>query len=92
MRAIGVVLLVVGVASLVLLITPGPREFADWLGESCAHERNGPSEDCGTLDAVLILWGIGPLFTVMGFAMTLALRPEHKGPMVLDLRFLRRRR
>lgn len=92
LRAVGMLLLVIGVTCLVLLVKPGPAQVADWLGSSCRNDRTGPLQKCDTVDAVSILWGMGPTLTLIGFVLTLALRPEDKAPLTLDLRRFRRRR
>ena len=84
LRLFGLFLFVFGCAAVVLMIKPGPAEVSDWMGASCAHRKHGPPEDCGTLDAIELLWGIGPLCVLVGGVMALALRPDHKGPLTLD--------
>jgi hypothetical protein len=74
----------VGVASIVVLFYPGPRDVADWMGNSCVHTTNGPSEQCNVLDVVEVAL-IAPWLILIGGVMALALRPEHKGPVTIDL-------
>ncbi len=89
LRLFGFLLFLFGCAALVLMIHPGPAEVSDWMDASCSHGRNEGPEDCGTLDAIELFWGIGPLCILIGGVLALALRPEDKGPMTLD--FSRRR-
>ena len=90
LRLFGFLLFLFGCAALVLMITPGPAEVADWMGEQCAHGRNEGPEACTTLDAVELLWGIAPLCILIGGVLALALRPEDKGPLTLDFSGRRR--
>lgn len=84
LRLLGLVLFLVGVAGIVLVVVPGPSEIADWMGESCAHTKNGPSEQCTVWDVLDILW-VAPTLLLVGGVMMLALRPEGAGPMTIDL-------
>jgi hypothetical protein len=84
LRLLGVVLLLVGLAGVVLLFVPGPGEVADWMGESCAHRKRGPVEQCNVLDVLGILV-VAPLLMLVGGVLALALRPADKGPIVIDL-------
>jgi len=84
LRLLGFVLLLIGIGLLILLLVPGPGEIADWMGESCAHRRRGPSEQCNVLDVIGVLLA-GPLLILVGGVMALALRPPGKGPITLDL-------
>ena len=63
---------------------PGPGEVADWMGESCAHTENGPSEQCSVFDVVEMV-AVAPILILVGAVMVLALRPEHKGAIMIDL-------
>lgn len=91
LRLLGLAMLVAGVAALVALVEPGPREIADWMGKNCAHMRNEPVEQCTVLDVVEIL-AVGPLFAGIGAILVLALRPPGRKPLTIDLSGLRRRR
>jgi hypothetical protein len=84
LRLLGMLLLFVGIGGLVLLVFPGPRDVADWMGESCAHTRNGPSEQCNVFDVLEFVF-VAPILILVGGVMALALRPADKGPMTIDL-------
>lgn len=75
LRLLGVVLLLAGIAGIVILFNPGPSEVADWMGNSCAHSENGPSESCNVLD-VLSLVAVAPILILVGGVMALALGPD----------------
>ena len=90
LRLLGFLLLLAGIAGIVILITPGPGEVADWMGSSCRHTKHGTGEQCTVLD-VLEVSATAPLLILIGGVMALALRPEHKGPFTLDLSRGRRR-
>ena len=77
LRLLGLVLLIVGVAMIVVLIYPGPRDVADWMGNSCAHTKDGPGEQCTVFD-VLEFITIAPWCIIGGFVLAVALRPERK--------------
>ena len=84
LRLLGCLLLAAGIAGIVVLFKPGPSEIADWMGDNCAHTKNGPSEQCNVLDVVEILL-ISPWLILIGAVMAAALRPSHKGPVTIDL-------
>src|SRR4051794_27246958 len=77
LRLLGVVLVIAGVAMIVLLVYPGPRDVADWMGNSCAHTKDGPSEQCSVFD-VLEFITIAPWLIVGGLILALVLRPERE--------------
>ncbi len=91
LRLLGLVLLLAGVGAIVLLFEPGPRQIADWMGDNCAHTKNGPSEQCNVLDVIEILLA-APWLILIGGVMTLALRRSDRGPVTIDLSRFRRRR
>jgi hypothetical protein len=84
LRLLGLVMFVVGVAMIVVLVYPGPSDMADWMGNSCAHTQNGPSEQCTIFDVLEFIF-VAPWLILIGGVMALALRPESKGPMTIDL-------
>ncbi len=92
LRLLGLVLFLVGLAGVIALFVPGPTEIADWMGESCDHDSRDLTSggQCTVFDVVLILIS-APLLILIGGVMALALRPEDKGPMTLDLSRFRRR-
>jgi hypothetical protein len=77
-------MLLLGLAGIVILFVPGPRDVADWMGNSCAHTTNGPSEQCSVFD-VLEIVSVAPILILVGAVMALALRPSSGGPMTIDL-------
>ena len=81
LRLIGFALLLAGIAMLVMLVTPGPGEVAEWMGQSCAHGRNEPGEQCNITDVFMVAFS-APLLILVGGVLALAMR---KGPLVLDL-------
>jgi hypothetical protein len=84
LRLLGFVLLLLGLAIVAITIYPGPRDIADWMGNSCAHTQNGPSEQCTIWDVLDLLW-IAPVLILAGGVMALALRPSGGTPMTIDL-------
>ena len=84
LRTLGLVLFLIGVGLVVLLFYPGPRDVADWMGNSCAHTTNGPSEQCSVLDVIEIIL-VAPWLILIGGILGLVMRPEDKGPMTIDL-------
>jgi hypothetical protein len=84
LRLLGVVLLALGVVIVVAMIVPGPNGIANWMGNSCAHETNGPSEQCSIFDVLSIL-ASAPVLIVVGGIMALVLRPDGTQPMTIDL-------
>lgn len=91
LRLLGYAMFLVGVAAVVLLFVPGPRDVAAWMGENCVHSRHGPSEQCTIFD-VLEIVAVAPVLILTGGVMMLGLRPPDKGPFTVDLSGLRRRR
>ena len=85
LRLLGLVLLVIAVACVVLLIGPGPRQIAEWMGVSCGY-NDGPSEQCSAFDATTVLWTAFWVSFIAGVALRIATRPEGRGPMVINLR------
>lgn len=83
LRLLGVVLLLGGIGLIVILFEPGPGEVADWMGDNCAHQKNRPGEACNILD-VLEISATAPFLILIGFVLTLAMRPERKEPITLD--------
>lgn len=85
LRLLGFVLLFAGIAMVVLLVYPGPRDVADWMGSSCAHSENGPSEQCNVLD-VLEFTFVAPWLILGGGVLALVMRREatRGTPMTID--------
>ena len=81
LRLVGFALLLTGIGMLVVLVTPGPGEVAEWMGQSCAHGRNESGEQC-TITDVLMVAASAPLLMLIGGVLDLAMR---KGPLVLDI-------
>ena len=77
-------MLVLGFGGIVILIVPGPSDVADWMGNSCAHTRTGPSEQCSVFDVLEILLFV-PWLILIGAVLALALRPPDEGPVTIDL-------
>ena len=90
LRLLGFALLLAGLAMIVLMFVPGPREVADWMGDECAHGRNETGEQCTVVDVIEVALS-APVLILVGAVLALALRPEGKGPLTLDLSALRRR-
>lgn len=89
----GALLLVLaGLACFALLVEPGPREVADWLGRACTNDRGRTDVECDALDATDLLVTFGGVLVVLGGALRLILRPADRGPRTLDLSRLRRGR
>jgi hypothetical protein len=84
LRLLGLLMFLVGVAVIVVIIYPGPRDIADWMGNSCAHTENGPSEQCTIFDVLEMLF-FAPWLILIGGVLALALRPPGKGPTTIDL-------
>lgn len=72
------------------MIVPGPGQLANWMGNSCAHETNGPSEQCSVFDVLGIL-AFAPVLIFVGGIMALALRPNSAQPLTINLSGGRRR-
>jgi hypothetical protein len=84
LRLLGFLMFVLGVAMIVVLFYPGPGDVANWMGNSCAHTQNGPSEQCTIFDVLEFIF-IAPWLILIGGIMALALRRPGKGPMTIDL-------
>ena len=84
LRLVGVLLLVLGIAAVVVLFVPGPTEVAGWMGENCRRSKHGSGEQCTVGDVIQLALG-APLMILVGFVLTIALRPPGKGPFTLDL-------
>jgi hypothetical protein len=82
-------MLLVGLGIVAVMIYPGPRDIADWMGNSCANTRGGPGEQCSIWDVLSFLW-VAPVLILVGAVMAAALRPEGKGPVTIDLSGRRR--
>lgn len=88
LRLLGLLMLLVGLGSLVLLVVPGPTQVADWMGR-CRTDFDATS-DCDTIDAIeFLLSGTGTLIVVGGL-LAIALRPEGAKPITLNLRWVGR--
>ena len=84
LRLLGLLVFLLGLAMIVVLVYPGPGNVADWMGNSCAHTTNGPSEQCTIFDVLEFIF-IAPWLILVGGIMALALRRPGKGPMTIDL-------
>ena len=83
-RLLSFLVFLVGLAMIVVLVHPGPANVADWMGNSCAHTTNGPTEQCTIFDVLEFIF-IAPWLILVGGIMALALRRPGKGPMTIDL-------
>lgn len=93
LRLGALLILLAGLACFVLLAQPGPREVGEWLGRTCTSGGNSRARrDCDALDATDLLLTFGAIFSVLGAALWIVLRPADRGPMTLDLSRLRRGR
>ena len=90
LRLFGVLMLALGFVIVFAMIFPGPKQVANWMGESCAHQKNGPSEQCNIWDVLSFLW-FAPVLIFVGGIMALVLRPERSQPMTINLSGFRRR-
>jgi hypothetical protein len=90
LRLLGVVLLVLGIGMIVILFYPGPRDVADWMGNTCAHTKNGPSEQCNIFDVLEFIF-VAPWVIIVGLVLALVLRPESKGTPTISFGGLRRK-
>jgi hypothetical protein len=84
LRLLCFLVFLLGLAMIVVLVYPGPGDVADWMGNSCAHTQNGPSEQCTIFDVLEFIF-IAPWLILIGGILALALRPPGKGPMTIDL-------
>ena len=84
LRLHGFLVFLLGLAMLVVIAYPGPGDVATWMGNSCAHTQNGPSEQCSIFDVLEFIF-IAPWLILVGGIMALALRRPGKGPMTIDL-------
>ena len=84
LRLLGLVVFLVGLAMIVVLVYPGPGNVANWMGNSCAHTTNGPTEQCTIFDVLEFIF-IAPWMILIGGVLALALRPPGKGPLTIDL-------
>jgi len=84
LRLLGLLVFLVGLAMIVVLVYPGPSNVAEWMGNSCAHTTNGPSEQCTIFDVLEFIF-FAPWLILVGGIMALALRRPGKGPMTIDL-------
>lgn len=86
------VLLTGSIAAIVVLIDRGPAGIAEWMGKSCSHTAPGSGSpgQC-TVGDVLEIYSIVPILFVIGFVLTLAMRPADRGPITIDLSRFRRR-
>ena len=83
-RLLSFLVFLLGLAMIVVLVYPGPGNVADWIGNSCAHTQNGPSEQCTIFDVLEFIF-IAPWLILVGGITALALRRPGKGPMTIDL-------
>ena len=84
LRLVGVVLLLGGIGLVVMLFVPGPADVADWMGENCSHGTGlRESEPCTVTDVIEIAL-LAPVAILIGFVLTIALRPPGRGPITLD--------
>jgi hypothetical protein len=84
LRLLGLLLFLLGLAMLVVLVYPGPRDVADWMGNNCAHTKNGPSEQCNIFDVLEFIF-FAPWLILGGGVLALVMRPSGKGPVTIDL-------
>jgi hypothetical protein len=84
LRLLSFLVFLLGLAMIVILVYPGPGDVAEWMGNSCAHTQNGPSEQCSIFDVLEFIF-IAPWLILVGGIMALALRRPGKGPMTIDL-------
>ena len=84
LRALGFVLLLLGLGIVLIMFFPGPRDVADWMGNSCAHTQNGPSEQCTIWDVVSLL-EFAPILIIVGAVLALVMRPSGGTPTTIDL-------
>jgi hypothetical protein len=84
LRLLGLLLFGLGVAMIVVLFYPGPGDVADWMGNSCAHTTNGPSEQCSIFDVLEFIF-FAPWLILGGGVLALVMRPSGKGPVTIDL-------
>ena len=84
LRLLCLLVFLLGLAMIVVLVHPGPANVADWMGNSCAHTTNGPSEQCTIFDVLEFIF-FAPWLILVGGIMALALRRPGKGPMTIDL-------
>ena len=83
-RLLSFLVFLLGLAMIVVLVYPGPGNVADWMGNSCAHTTNGPTEQCTIFDVLEFIF-IAPWLILVGGVLALALRPPGKGPLTIDL-------
>jgi hypothetical protein len=89
LRLLGIVLVALGFLIVIAMIVPGPQGLANWMGNSCAHETNGPSEQCSIFDVLSIL-AFAPFLILGGAILALVMRPSGAQPMTIDLSARRR--
>jgi len=75
LRLLGFLLLFLSLGILLIMVFPGPRDVADWMGNSCAHTQNGPSEQCSIWDVVSLLEFV-PILLIVGTVLALVMRPS----------------
>lgn len=87
LRLLGLALLLVAVACVVLMFTPGPYAVAQAMGVSCRYDSGlGPNEQCTWWDAASLLWAGFWVTAIAGAILRIATRRRGKGPLTLDLR------
>jgi hypothetical protein len=84
LRLLCFLVFLLGLAMIVVLVYPGPGDVAEWMGNSCAHTQNGPSEQCSIFDVLEFIF-IAPWLILVGGILALALGPSGKRPMTIDL-------
>jgi len=84
LRLLGVLLIALSVVIVVAMVVPGPGQIANWMGSSCAHETNGPSEQCSVFDVIGILTFV-PFLFIGGAVLALVTRPAGAQPMTINL-------
>ena len=84
LRLLGVIMLALGFVIVFAMVFPGPKQIANWMGDSCAHQKNGPSEQCNIFD-VLGFLSIAPILILVGGIMALALRSDRSQPITINL-------
>jgi hypothetical protein len=84
LRLLGFLLIALGFVIVVAMIVPGPGQIANWMGNSCAHETNGPSEQCSIFDVIGILTFV-PFLFIGGLVLAAVTRRPGAGPVTINL-------
>jgi hypothetical protein len=84
LRVLGFALLASCVVIVVAMFVPGPGQIANWMGSSCAHETNGPGEQCTIFDVLGFLEAV-PFVFVAGLVLMAVTRRPGSGPVTINL-------